>query len=341
MDDLSKPTPKEFLLNVTGQVLLARALAIVTDLGVADSLADGPKSMDDLSAATGCDRDSLYRLLRMLAGHGVFAEDQQGRFELTPRAELLKADHPESLREMLQLGWQDIQWNTYFALPEAVLTGENAFENAYGQSFFDYLSGHPELNALFDRRMSVVSQAENAEVVKAYAFDEHDSVIDIGGGQGGLLAAIVNRYPDIVAALYEQPQVLADPFNLREAGLLDNVARIAGNFFYDVPAGFSLYVMKRIIHDWDDDRAAGILRCCRDVMTGESRILVIDAVIKPGNEPDPNKNLDLSIMALTPGRERTEEEFAALFEASGLRLTRVIPTEHPSTLSLLEGERAG
>ena len=249
MDDLSKPTPKEFLLNVTGQVLLARALAIVTDLGVADSLADGPKSMDDLSAATGCDRDSLYRLLRMLAGHGVFAEDQQGRFELTPRAELLKADHPESLREMLQLGWQDIQWNTYFALPEAVLTGENAFENAYGQSFFDYLSGHPELNALFDRRMSVVSQAENAEVVKAYAFDEHDSVIDIGGGQGGLLAAIVNRYPDIVAALYEQPQVLADPFNLREAGLLDNVARIAGNFFYDVPAGFSLYVMKRIIHD--------------------------------------------------------------------------------------------
>lgn len=341
MDDLSKPTPKEFLFNVTGQVLLARALAIVTDLGVADIVADGAKSMEALVEATGCDRDSLYRMLRMLAGHGVFAEDKQRRFELTPRAELLRADHPDSLREMFLLGWQDIQWNTYFALPEAVLTGENAFENTYGQRFFDYLAGHPELNALFDRRMSVVSQAENTEVVRAYAFDEHASVIDIGGGQGGLLAAIVDRHPDIVAALYEQPQVLADPVSLREAGLPDNVARIAGNFFADVPAGFGLYVMKRIIHDWDDDRAVGILRCCRDAMTGTSRILVIDAVIRPGNEPDPNKNLDLSIMALTPGRERTEEEFADLFDASGLRLTRIIPTEQPSTLSLIEGERSG
>jgi hypothetical protein len=341
VDDLSKPTPKEFLLNVTGQVLLARALAIVTDLGVADIVADGPKSMAALAEETGCDQDSLYRMLRMLAGHGVFAEDELRRFELTPRAELLRADHPDSLREMLLLDWQDIQWNTYFGLPEAVRTGENAFENAYGQRFFDYLAGHPELNALFDRRMSVVSQAENAEVVKAYAFAEHDSIIDIGGGQGGLLAAIVDRHPGIVAALYEQPQVLADPVSLRAAGLLDNVARIAGNFFADVPAGFGLYVMKRIIHDWDDDRAAGILRGCRDAMSGTSRILVIDAVIRPGNEPDPNKNLDLSIMALTPGRERTEEEFADLFDASGLRLTRIIPTENPSTLSLIEGERAG
>jgi hypothetical protein len=333
-------TPKEFLVNITGQIMLARSLGIVADLGVADIVADGPKSMEELSEATGCDRDSLYRLLRMLGGHGVFAEDKQGRIKLTPRAELLQADHPDSVREMFVLGWQDIQWNTYYALPEAILTGEIAFENAHGKGFFDYLAEHPELNAMFDRRMAVVSHAENEQVANVYDFADHASVIDIGGGLGGLLAAIIERHPNVVAALYDQPQVLADPVNLREAGLLDTVARIAGDFFYNVPTGFGLYVMKRIIHDWDDDRAVGILRSCRDAMAETSRVLVIDAVMKPGNEPDPNKNLDLTIMALTPGRERTEDEFAALFAAAGLRLTRVIPTKSPSTLSLVEGERA-
>jgi len=333
-------TPKEFLNNVAGQLLLARALGIVADLGVADIVADGPKSLDEITAATGCHPDSLYRLLRMLGGHGVFAQDDQGRFGLTPRAELLRAGHPDSMRELFVLGWQDLHWKTYQALPEAVLTGEIAFEQAYGQEFFNYLAGHPELNAMFDRRMSSVSKAENEQIAKAYEFGEHAPVIDIGGGQGGLLAAIVEHHPGMVAALYDQPQVLSDPANLAERGLLDAVARIAGDFFIDVPPGFGLYLMKRIIHDWDDDRAVEILRHCAHAMSATSRLLVIDAVMKPGNEPDPNKNTDLALMALTPGRERTEAEFSALFTAAGLRLTRVIATQLPSTLSLIEAERA-
>lgn len=334
------PTAKEFLFNITGQIMLARALGIVADLGIADLVADGPKSMDELTATTRCDHDALYRLLRMLGGHGVFAENEQGHIELTPRAELLQADHPDSMREMFVLDWQDIHWSTYRALPEAIQTGEIAFEIAYGQAFFDYLAEHPDANATFDRRMASVSQAENKQVAQAYAFNDHAPVIDIGGGQGGLLAAIIEQYPGTTAALFEQPQVLADPVNLDEAGLRDVVARIAGNFFADVPSGFGLYVMKRIIHDWDDDRAINILRRCRDAMTDTSKVLVIDAVMKPGNDPDPNKNLDLAIMALTPGRERTEEEFSHLFAAAGLRLLRVISTEDPSMLSIVEGERA-
>ncbi len=333
-------SPKEFLFNVAGQLLLARALAIAADLAIADLIADGPKSLDELTAATGCNRDALYRLLRMLGGHGVFAEDAQGCIELTPRAELLQADHPESLREMFMLEWQDVHWNTYQALPEAVMMGETAFEIAYGMSFFDYLADHPELNAVFDRRMATVSQTENEQVAKAYEFADHAPVIDIGGGQGGLLTAVLQHHPGTVAALYDQPQVLADSAKLRNSGLEGSVARIAGDFFQDVPAGFGLYMMKRIIHDWDDDQAVQILSCCRRVMTDTSRILVVDALMLPGNDPDPNKNLDLGIMALTPGRERTEDEFATLFEAAGLRLTRVIATERPSTLSLIEGERA-
>jgi len=334
------PTAKDFLRDIVGQLLLARALGIVADLGIADLVADGPKSLHELTSVTGCDYDALYRLLRMLGGHGVFAEDEQGRIELTPRAELLQTDHPESMRELFVLDWQDIHWNTYQALPEAVQTGEIAFEIAYGQEFFEFLGEHPDKYATFDRRMASVSQAENEQVVKAYAFNDHAPVIDIGGGQGGLLAAIIEQYPDSPAALYEQPQVLADPVNLSEAGLHDVVARIAGNFFEDVPPGFGLYVMKRIIHDWDDDRAISILRRCRNAMSDTSRVLVIDAVMEPGNDPDPNKNLDLGIMALTPGRERTEEDFSQLFTAAGLRLVRVISTEDPSTLSIVEGERA-
>lgn len=326
-------------MNVTGQLILARVLSIVVDLGIADRVADGPKLLNDLAQETGCDRDALYRMLRMLAGHGVFAEDEQGRIVLTPRAELLQSTHPESMRDMLDLGWQDIHWNTYQALPEAILTGEIAFEIAYGQGFFDYLAEHPELNEAFDRRMARVSHAENEQITKAYAFGDYAPIIDIGGGQGGLLAAIMQRHPGTVAALFEQPQVLANVENLRDAARLDSVARIAGDFFRGVPSGFGLYVMKRIIHDWDDERAGGILRRCRDAMGEKSRVLVIDAVMKPGNDADPNKNLDLSIMALTPGRERTEQEFADLFAAVGLRLIRVISTELPSTLSIVEGER--
>lgn len=337
MNAFESPSPAEFLTGVAGQLLLARALGIAADLGIADLVADGPLGIADLVDATGCDRDALYRLLRMLGGHGVFAENEAGRFELTPRAELLRADHPESLREMFVLAWQDIHWNTYQVLPEAVLTGETAFEIAHGKAFFDYLAVHPELSALFDRRMSTVTGIENGAVARSYPFADHAPVIDIGGGQGGLLAAIVAQHPGIGAALYDQPQVLADPARLREADLLNDVARIAGDFFADIPPGFGLYLLKRIIHDWDDERAIAILRRCRDAMSPASRIVVIDAVMSSGNDPDPGKDLDLSIMALMPGRERTADEFTALFETAGLRLLRVIPTA--AGVSLVEGER--
>lgn len=337
MEDLS---PREFLQNVTGKLLLARVLAIVTDLGIADLLGDGPKSAESLAEATGSHCDSLSRMLRMLAGHGIFARNEEGLIELTPRAELLQADHPDSLRDMLLLAWQDLQWNTIYALPEAVMTGENAFEHAHGKSFFDYLAEHRELNAIFDRRMRVISQADNKAVAESYAFDDFATILDVGGGLGGLLGEIVRRHSSCLTALYEQPQVFSGAPAEGGDEPAQRIARIAGNFFECIPAGFDLYVLKRIIHDWDDERAIVILRNCRSVMQTDSRLLVIDAVMKPGNEPDPNKDLDISIMALTPGRERTEDEFSALLTAADLRLTRVIPASEPSTLSLIEAAPA-
>jgi len=337
---VSEPTPQEFLQQVAGQLLLARALGIAAELRIADRVAGRPQTVAELALATGAHEESLYRVLRMLAGHGVFAEDQQGRVDLTPRAELLRSDHPESMQEILSLDWQNIVWATYQHLPDAVMHGDVAFERAFGQGFFDYLATHRRAGAIFDRRMAAVSRAENPPLAAAYRFGDFGRVVDIGGGQGGLLAAILERHPGISGVLFEQAQVLEAPIDLISAGVLERVERIAGDFFVSVPAGADLYVMKRIIHDWDDERALGILRNCRAAMSPGSRIAVIDAVMRPGNEPDPNKDLDLGIMALTPGMERTEAGFRELFEAAGLRLTRVVAPAAPALLSIVEGEVA-
>jgi len=326
--------------EIAGQLLLARALGIAAELRIADRVAERPQTVTELARATGAHESSLYRVLRMLGGHGVFAEDEQGRIRSTPRADILRTDHPESLHDILSLDWQNIHWATFQHLPDAVMHGDVAFERAFGQGFFDYLATHPGAGAVFDRRMAIVSRAENPPIAEAYPFGDFGRVVDIGGGKGGLLAAILTCHPEVSAVLFEQPQVLETPVDLVEAGLLDRVERLAGDFFESVPAGADLYVMKRIIHDWDDERALRILHNCRAAMRAGSRIAVIDAVMHPGNDPDPNKSMDLGIMALTPGKERTEAEFRALFEAAGLRLIRVVEPAAPALVSIVEGEMA-
>ena len=329
-----------FIKEVAGHILLARAIGVAAELGIADLVAQAPLSIEELAAATGAHPESLYRLVRMLGGHGVFAELPDGRIRSTPRADVLRRDHPESLHDLLSMTWQNLHWDTFRALPDAIRTGGIAFDQVFGQSFFDYLAAHPEMGAAFDMRMAAVSRAENPPIAEAYPFGDFKRVVDLGGGRGGLLAAVLQRYPTVEAALYEQPQVLAEPTDLAHAGLLERVERLSGDFFTAVPAGFDLYFMKRIIHDWDDERAVRILRNCAAAMSPGSRVAVADAVMLPGNDPDPNKTLDLGIMALTPGKERTAAGFAELFAAAGLRLTRIIPTAAPSTVSIIEGVAA-
>lgn len=333
-------SPHAFVQGIAGNLLLARALGVVAELGIADLVAGAPRTLAELAEATGAHPESLYRLLRMLGGHGVFAESPDGRFQLTPRADVLRSDHPDSLRDLLSMTWQNLQWDTFRALPDAIRTGDIAFDRAFGQGFFEYLAAHPEMNAAFDQRMASVSRAENPLIAEAYPFGDFQRVVDVGGGRGGLLVAVLERYPTVEAALYEQPQVLAEPTDLTRAGLLERVECLSGDFFEAVPVGFDLYFMKRIIHDWDDERAVRILRNCARAMPPGSRVAVADAVMLPGNDPDPNKTLDLSIMALTPGKERTEAGFATLFAAAGLRLTRIIPTAAPSAVSIIEGVAA-
>ncbi len=351
MNESTNPTdprnlpPKAVILQiVVGNVLLARALSVAAEFGIADLVADSPKSAGELAAATDAHADALYRLLRMLASHDVFSEDDQGRFHITPLAAVLQTGGHDSLRELVRSGtgsgWQDLAWDSYRQLSHTVMTGEPAFDHVYGMAFFDYLAAHSDVNAAFDAAMALVSEPENTAIAQAYDFEQCTRVVDVGGGRGGSLAAVLTAYPAVRGVLYDQPQVVADPTHLRTTGVLERCDVIGGNFFESVPEAEEVYTLKRILHDWDDATSVGILERCRNAIDPDGRVLVIDGVLKPGNTPDLNKDMDIIIMATLRGRERTEEEFRALFQKAGLRLTRVIPTPLPSTLSIIEGVRA-
>jgi hypothetical protein len=219
-----------------------------------------------------------------------------------------------------------------------IKTGESAFKHVCGVGFFDYLSAHPDAQVRFDRGMANVANAENPVVASAYDFGKFGRIVDVGGGRGGLLAEILKAHASPKGVLFDQPQVVAQPDYLKAAAVLDRCEVIGGNFFEAVPKGADAYVLKRIIHDWNDDTNEGILRRCRDAVVDGGRVLVVDAVVPAGNEFHFSKPSDLLMMVLLDGRERTEADFRELFGRAGLKLNRIVPTA--SAVSIVEGERS-
>jgi hypothetical protein len=325
--------PNLALLRITGQVMLARCIGITAEIGLADVIAQSPSSAADLAARTGTHAGSLYRMLRYMAANGLFSEDAEGKFHNTATSELLRASVPGSLRDSVRQSWQDVVWDVYKALPHTIATGEPAFNKAFGADFFDYLSAHPHVGARFDAAMALQSGPENAAVAAAYPFA--GTVVDVGGGRGGFMAALLKAHPNARGVLFDQAYVLEQPNHVRDAGLNARCEFAAGNFFEAIPKGGDVYVLKRILHDWDDDTAVRLLKVIAAAMGPSSKLVAVDAVIKPGNDPDSNKALDVGIMMLLRGRERTAEDFAKIYEAAGLQPTRIIAT--PSTMSLVEG----
>lgn len=315
---------------------LTQALYVAASLGVADLLGDGPKTADELAAATGANSDALYRVLRALASVGVFAETSEGRFTLTPMAALLRQDHPASLRGMI-LYAGDEPYRAWGALLPGVMTGDNPFEQVFGAQHFQYLAQHPASNEAFNQAMSASSRQAAMAIVAAYDFAAAGKVVDIAGGQGVLLAAILRAYPALHGVLFDQPHVVADAMPLLEAaGVADRCELASGDFFAAVPPG-DTYTLRHILHDWDDDHCIAILRSCVQALAPGGRVLAIESVIEPGNGPSPAKFLDLMMFVMNGGRERTAEEYRRLFAAAGLTLTRIIPA---AAESLVEGVRA-
>lgn len=319
----------------------SQILFVAARLGIADALARGAATPAALAKRNGAHAPSLHRLLRALGGMGVVAEDASGRFRLTALGKTLRSDAPQSLHHFALMIVDDYNWKAWAKLQYGVQTGQLPFEHAHGTFIFDYLRAHPEQDRTFSASMASISGPQNDAVAKAYDFNRLGTLVDVGGAHGHLLATVLRRHKRVRGVLYDQPQVVeaagASGF-ITDRKVAARITTAGGNFFQTVPAGADAYMMKYIIHDWNDDQCETILRHCREAMAPDGRVLVIEHVITAGNKPDFGKMMDINMLALTGGQERTREQFKALFARAGLRLTRVVPTESP--ISIVEGVAA-
>jgi hypothetical protein len=313
---------------------LSQALHVAAELGIADLLVDGPRSVGDLARATGARPAALHRLLRLLASEGVFAESQPGHYRLTPLAEPLRSDAPDSLRQRAIFDGRE-NWQAWGHLLHSVTTGGPAFDHALGAPFFDYLEAHADAGARFDALMAEQTTAWAAAILASYDFSGIRRLVDVGGGNGALLTAVLRSYPALSGVLVDLPHVIERAIpRLRAAGVADRCEVVVGDFFEGVPAGGDAYLLKHILHDWDDERCLTILRNCRAALPPDGRLLVVELITATDDRPDYGKYLDLNMLVLLTGRERTRAEYAALFEAADFRLTGVRAT--PSDVSILE-----
>ena len=302
--------------------LAVQAIHVAVKLALADLVAGGPKTVDELADATHTHGPSLARLLRALTTLGVFAEDTTGRSGQTPLSDTLRSDHPESARPFAMMLGAHFVWKPSGAFADAVQTGEPAFERVYGAPFFEYLAGHPEDAAVFNAAMSS-SPGSLAAIVGAYDFSRFERIVDVGGGHGRLLAAILSANPLLRGVLYDLRGVVAGASAVRQEPISRRCEIIGGDFFTGVPAGADVYILKGIIHDWNDEAALKILKNCRRAIRPDGALLLAEAVLTPPADPA-TALMDILMMVLTSGRERTESEFRSLLREAGFSMVQVI-----------------
>jgi SAM-dependent methyltransferase len=332
------PPHVELMALITGKWVM-QAVYAAAELGIADQLEADPRTSGEIARACGTDDDATYRLMRALANVGVL-EERAGRvFALTAVGECLRTNAPGSLRGYARFVGYEPTWRAWGETLHSVRTGQPGFEHVYGTNLFDWVAEHLEESAIFDDAMTSISRDEAAATVAAFDFRGIDTLADVGGGRGYLLAAILASNPSMTGILFDLPHVISGaPPLLREHGVAARVRVEAGSFLETVPAGADAIIMKHIIHDWNDDDSRRILEHCHRALAKGARVLLVEAVVPPPGERSWAKLLDLEMLVLTPrGRERTEAEYAALFAATGFRLTRVVPTM--SSVSVVEGER--
>nr|QDQ37877.1 O-methyltransferase [Streptomyces vinaceusdrappus] len=325
------------LLEIGDGFIYARALHLAAELRIADLLAQGPRSALQLADATGTHAPSLHRMLRTLAACGVFTETAPGTFGMTALAQPLRSDHPHSVRTTVAQGGR-LTAETFRHAEHALRTGEGAFEKTFGQPVWEYLKEHPKEGTDFDTAMQEHSRVERAAVVEAYDFSDATRIVDIGGGNGTLLVAVLREAPEATGVLFDLPHVV-ERNRIGESGLADRCAVVGGDIFGELPSGGDLYMMKSVLHGWTDDQAVSILEGCRRAMRPDGRLLLIERVIPKGDTPHASKAFDFAMLVMAGGQERTGDEYTALLDKAGFRVTRVIGTA--SVQSVVEAVPVG
>ena len=332
------PPPSVLFRMVTGYYV-ARAIHVAAKLGIADLIAEGPRGYDELAKATGTHADSLRRVLRLLASAGVFIEEEDGKLALSPIGACLRSGVPGSMRAaallfggITQQAWGDLLYS--------VETSEPAFRQVFGMDSFDYMAEHPDEAANFDAAMADFTKHTAVAVVTAYDFSPFRRIVDVGGGRGALLAGILRANPTLTGVIFDLPNVATRATEqIRELGLAGRCEIVGGDFFKEVPSGGDAYLLKHVIHDWNDDRATAILRTCRRAMGADAKLLIVEGVYPPRiDQSDESRGAaanDVNMLVCTGGRQRSEAEFRRLYDAAGFRLTRIVPTKTP--VKVIEG----
>lgn len=332
------PPPLQMLQLISG-FWISRCIYVLAKLGIPDLLKDGPKTADELAAAAGAHGPSLYRILRALAAVDVLTQTADNRFANTPVLETLRSDVPGSIRAFAMTELGEEHYPAWGELMHSVRTGGIAFDKAFGEPIWEFFAKHEENAQIFNDAMSgMTAQAEQA-LHAAYTFEGITKITDVGGGHGGLITSILKRNPNMQGVLFDAPQVIEGAASkISATGLANRCELIAGDFFQSVPGGSDAIIMKWIIHDWNDEQSIAIMKNCARALPENGKLILVEAVVPPGDEMHFAKFMDLNMLVMTGGRERTEEEFRGLYEMAGFRLTRIVPTESP--FSVIEGVKA-
>jgi hypothetical protein len=326
------------MLQIITGYWVSQAVGTAARLGVPDQLAHRPRQSSEVAKAVGADPQALFRLMRMLASIGVFTMDQQGRFGLTPLGDTLRSDVPGSVKNFAVAETAPGHWQPWGQMYEAIKTGEPMCKSALGMELWDWYSKNPEEGDYFNGAMGDLSAAVSDEVIRVYDFADFQKVIDVGGAHGILLAAILKANPKMRGILFDLPRVTATAGeSLKTKGIGQRCEVVTGDFFESVPPGADMHVLKQIIHDWSDGECTTILRNCHQALKPNGKLLLVEMVIPPDNSPSMAQAMDLNMLVLLTGRERTESEYRDLLAAGGFKLERVIHTHSP--FSVIDASR--
>ena len=331
------PPPVAMMGLITGY-WLSQAVGVVAKLGVADHLGEGPRTCDDLARSVGADSHALYRVLRLLSSIGVFTQVTPHSFGLTALGETLRSDAPDSVRNFAITETAPGHWQPWGRMEESVRTGKSVAHAALGMELFEWFAQNPDEAGFFNAAMGNLSALVAGELVRVFDFSGFHKVVDVGGAHGVLLSSILQASPTTSGVLFDLPHVIATAGqSIKAQGLSERCELKSGDFFEAIPVGADLHLLKQIIHDWDDEQATRLLKNCCRALAPHGTLLLVEMVVPAGNEPSPAQAMDLNMLVLLGGRERTEQEYQHLLAEAGFQLVRVIPTHSP--FSIIEATR--